>query len=138
MSNLVRYAERELKIAGLFDKDSDYEGRLAEAVIELVRVFSAQGHSGASAHMTVALFKKVALFESLIPLQGTDDEWNEVSEGIYQNNRCSHVFKENGQAYDIYGKVFREPSGTTYTNRESRVFVTFPYVPKTEIIDVKE
>ena len=136
VSNLVKHAERELRAAGLFDEDSDYGGMLAEAVLELVQVFAAQGHSGTSAMGTIALFKKLASFEPLGPLTGADEEWNEVGSGVHQNNRCSHVFKEDGQAYDIQGKIFREPDGATYTSLGSRVPVTFPYVPHSEVVDV--
>lgn len=136
-SNLVKYAINELKAAGLYDEDSDYGGMLAEAVVELIQKFSDQGHSGFSAARTVQLFQKLAMFEPLLPLQGTDDEWNEVSDGVFQNKRCSHVFKENGKSHDINGIIFREPSGATYTGPGSRVPVTFPYVPKSEIVDVE-
>ena len=55
----------------------------------------------------------------------------------WQNNRASHVFKcSDGQAYDIEGKIFRDKAGHCYTNRDSRVDVTFPYTPKREYVDV--
>jgi hypothetical protein len=136
-SNLVLHAERELKIAGLFDEDSDYGGMLGEAVMNMVRTFSGEGHSGFSAGMAIAAFQKVASFEPLTPLTGDDDEWTEVAEGTWQNQRCSHVFKEaDGRAYDIDGRIFREPDGACFTNRESRVFVNFPYIPTREYVDV--
>lgn len=138
-SNLVRYAINELKAAGLYDEDSDYGGMLAEAVVELIQTFSDQDHSGFSAARTVQLFQKLAMFKPLLPLQGTDEEWGEPygSDGTRQNKRCSNVFMDkDGQAYDIYGKVFRDPSGATYTDGDSRVPVTFPYVPKSEMVDV--
>jgi hypothetical protein len=79
----------------------------------------------------------LASFEPLVPLTGKDFEWNEVSEGMWQNNRCSHVFKgPDGKAYDINGKIFREPNGSCYTNIDSRVFIDFPYTPKREYVDV--
>ena len=51
--------------------------------------------------------------------------------------RCGRVFKEKatGRVYDIDGRVFRDATGC-FTNSESRVEVTFPYVPKTEIVDI--
>lgn len=55
----------------------------------------------------------------------------------HQNKRCSHVFKDkDGNAYDIDGKVFREPDGCCFTSKDSFVPVTFPYTPKTEYVDV--
>lgn len=137
MSNLETFAKDELTRAGLFSKDSDYGGMLGDAVMKMIKVFADEGHSGYSASMAINVFERVARFEPLTPLTGEDDEWNEVSEGSFQNRRCSHVFKDSdGRAYDIQGRVFREPSGSCYTNRDSRVYVTFPYVPKIEYVDV--
>src|SRR3546814_11262809 len=57
--------------------------------------------------------------------------------GTQQNKRCPHVFRDkDGTAYDIDGKVFVEESGGSYTNRDSRVEVSFPYVPHTEYVQV--
>ena len=57
----------------------------------------------------------------------------------YQNKRFSRVFKEgkDGQAYDMQGKVFVEPDGCSYTSRDSRVYIEFPYVPHTEYVKVE-
>lgn len=65
MSRLVEHAEKELKKAGLFDKDSDYDGMLGDAVLELITTFAKQGHSGFSAQMTRELFHKLSNFEEL-------------------------------------------------------------------------
>ncbi len=134
---LIRFAERELRIAGLYDEDSDYGGMLAEAVMDLIHVFSDHNHSGFSANMTASIFAKLAKFKPITPLTGADDEWNDVGDGKYQNKRCAHVFKDEDRAYDISGKIFREPSGATYTSRDSWVDITFPYTPKSEIVDVE-
>ena len=136
--SLLDYARRELKFAGLFEKDSDYGGALGKDVLKLVKVFAQQGHSGMSASMVLAAFCKVASYLPLAPLTGEDSEWNEVSRGIFQNRRCSRVFKENGEAYDIEGRVFRDPDGTRWTNRQSCVPVTFPYNPQTEVVERNE
>ena len=141
-SNLVAHAERELDLAGVGDEAADYDGMLKGAVIELVKVFASQGHSGFSASMVLSLFAKVANFEPLVPLTGEDSEWNDVSEmsssGMLQNNRHSSVFRDvdTGRTYDIDGKVFRDPDGACYTNGDSHVDVTFPYTPTTEYVDV--
>ncbi len=139
--NLERHAESELRIAGLFDNDSDYGGALGPAIMQVVRAFSDEGHSGGSASISISAISKLLSFEPLTPLAGDESEWNDVgaySAGpCWQNNRCSHVFKgEDGRAYDIDGKVFREPNGACYTNIDSRVYITFPYTPVTEYIDV--
>lgn len=63
MSNTVNFAHDELRRVGLFDKDSDYGGALAEAVMELISLFAAQAHSGSSASMVIVLFGKLAAFK---------------------------------------------------------------------------
>lgn len=138
--SLKEFARDEMQRAGLFDKGSDYDGMMGEAVMKMIDVFADEGHSGFSANMAISIFEKVARFEPLTPLTGADDEWMEIGTQnggpLFQNKRCSHVFKDMNGAYDIDGKVFREPSGACFTNSDSRVSVTFPYVPKREYVDV--
>ena len=135
---LVKHAKRELQQAGFFDKASDYEGMLGESVMELISVFSKQGHSGCSANAVSNLFSTLSQFEVIGPLTGADEEWNEIRDGEFQNKRCSHVFKENGQAFDSQGKSFRDLNGLCWLNSDSRMEITFPYTPKTEIVDRRE
>lgn len=132
MSNLIDFAIKELDAIG----EVGGELSLREQILELVTCFSRQGHSGSTAAYTIAALEKLLRFKPLAPLTGNDDEWVECVDGIFQNKRCSTVFKENGIAYDIDGKVFVEPNGTAYTSIESRVNVTFPYTPHTEYVDV--
>lgn len=107
MSNLVKHAEYELKLAGLFDKDSDYDGMLGDAVLQLVKVFAKQGHSGFSAGQTLAIFNTVANFKNLTPIGKSPDEWMDVTESspgpLWQNKRRSSTFsRDGGQTwYDI-------------------------------------
>lgn len=139
-SNSELHARRELKAAG-YDPDDQEEGPnkwIQANVLELLKVFSKQGHSGSSAPYCIDMFKKLAAFEPLVPLAGTDDEWGEPydSEGTRQNKRCSHVFRSgDGTAYDSEGIIWRDPDGSCYQNFESRVPVTFPYTPKREYRD---
>jgi hypothetical protein len=137
--NLIAHAKREL--APSLKEGGDGPNRwMADDLIELLAVFSAQGHSGFSASYATSAVEKLMRFEPLGPLTGDDDEWNEVGDGVFQNRRCSHVFKQadrfNGQAYDIEARIFREPSGACFTGRDSFVPITFPYTPKREYVDV--
>ncbi len=136
MSGLVYFAVRELSAAGLFDEDSDYGGDLGKAVLELIEVFARQGHSGFSAAMVSNLFNDLSRYNPITPLTGKEDEWVIIGNGLRQNTRCSHVFEQDGQAYDSNGKVFREPNGVCYTSKESHVPISFPYTPKCEYVDV--
>lgn len=103
--------------------------------MDLIEKFAEEGHSGMSANIAINVFERVARFEPLTPLTGADDEWVESMPGTFQNVRCPHVFKENGEAYDIDGRIFREPDGSCYTKKDSRVPVTFPYTPRREYVD---
>lgn len=137
--NIESHARHELTLAGWFEKDGLYGDMMGHAVMKMLREFASEGHSGMSAGVAVGLFKKVAMFEPLLPLTGNDDEWREVGAGVWQNKRCSHVFKEvdvdGPRAYDSEGKVFREPDGCCYTSRDSRTYITFPYIPTTVYVD---
>ena len=107
MSNLVKHAKKELKLSGLFDDDSDYDGMLGEAVLELVKVFAKQGHSGFSAHQTLRIFNEVANYRPLTPIGDSKDEWMNVSDmsnsPTWQNTRRPTTFSRDGGMtwYDI-------------------------------------
>ncbi len=132
----------------------------------LVKKFAESGQSGGSAPYTTAVIVKV--IEKLLkqePLGGvenTEDEWNSLStfgdkEG-YQNNRLSSVFKEgkDGRPYYLDAIVFRSPDKNyTFTSGSvdlpdlagdglggkigsSQYIKSFPFEPKTFVIDVDE
>jgi hypothetical protein len=152
MSNLHSHALMEFKAAKWLDEDGKYSDEMQEAicthVLKLLEVFADEGHSGSTAPYAVNMFKKLAMFEPLIPLTGEDWEWTEVSTGVFQNKRCSRVFKQadrfDGQAYDIDARVFYEwhtdkETGekykSHYTSSDSFSPVTFPYTPSTEYVE---
>lgn len=143
---LILHAEREFRALSYVPPELSQEDGpdewMQKNVVELLTVFSRQGHSGSSAACAAALFDKLVRYAPLLPLLGGDDEWMEVGPEVWQNIRCSHVFKEatrfNGQAYDIQGKVFIDADGVCYTSRDSFVLITFPYTPITEYVHVTE
>lgn len=157
MSNYRDHAMMEFRAAGWTDSDGKFKDEMQEAicnhVLKLLDIFDGEGHSGSSAPYAVDLFKKLALFEPIVPLTGEDWEWNliydERTNGVhvYQNKRCSAVFKQadrfNGQPYYLNAVVFWEwnrskETGevykTSYTNSDSFQPITFPYTPKTEYV----
>lgn len=107
-SRLVQHARRELQLAGLFASDK-YSGMLGPAVLKLVEVFAAQGHSGMSAHVTIDLFSRVASFKALTPITSRKSEWRKLArdeigrDGVWQSLRQSSLFSENGGKtyYDV-------------------------------------
>lgn len=141
--NLIEHAKKEFIIAGYDPDEKDGPNRwIQDNILELLEVFSKQGHSGMSAPYCIGLFTVLASFEPITPLTGVDSEWEKVAcddDIMYQNLRCSNVFKgADGRAYNVEGIVFRGSDGICYTNKNSRVYIEFPYTPKTEYVDVKD
>jgi hypothetical protein len=143
--SLIEHAKRELATLRRPDEDADtaeMQGWVEECVLNCVQAFADAGHSGSSAAYTASILGNLLRFEPLAPLTGEDDEWfhpycgdSPTEPDLEQNKRCSHVFRENGQAYDINSIVWRDPDGTLVTNFDSRRNVEFPYTPTQEIRD---
>lgn len=138
MSNLVAHAARELDLIGMTAHSDEMNREMRNCILEVVETFAKQGHSGMSAAYALSLIKDLLAFKPISPLTGADYEWNEVSEVTLQNNRCSSVFKSKttGEVYDIDGIVFEDSKGHRFTSINSRVPVTFPYTPGTQILKV--
>jgi len=149
MNNSKIHAEREIEI---LEKTVD-EAIIVpfkKEIIALCKAFGNSGQSGGSApytaHAISEAVKKLMMSETIAPLTGLDDEWNDVSEindGItmYQNNRDSRVFKDgkNGRAYFIDAIVFDGDIGGRFTGTGSCQYIKkFPFEPKTFYIDVIE
>jgi len=148
--SLVQYAESELDRIGMIN-DDDMNGMMRKHLLHMVNEFAEEGHSGFSASYALSCLKKLLNFKPLSPLTGEDDEWGDVSQmngnTLYQNKRCSSVFKDDSGAWDINGKVFWEwykgeegkARKSYYTSYESRVPVTFPYtVPDEPIYEYRK
>lgn len=148
--SLLKYAEQELDIIGMKDGD-DLDGAMRKHLLQMVKLFSEEGHSGFSASYAVACLEKLLKYEPLSPLTGKDDEWVEIAEDmtiggkLWQNKRCYRVFKDENGAYDSEGKVFwswmTDDEGkqfkSHYTSSKSRVYIQFPYVPSREYVEEK-
>ena len=155
MSNLLSHAEDELNRIGMTEDSSDEMNvAMRKHILHMMNEFAEEGHSGFSASYAISILTKLMDFKPLSPLTGEDDEWNNLVENYepvphWQNKRKSSVFKDaDGTCYDIDGKVFWEwampykegekPYKSYYTNRESRVPVTFPYtVPDKPIYEYR-
>ena len=146
---MMEFAKKELDIIGLTE-ENETNAKMRKHILFMVNTFAEENHSGFSAAYSAQILEKLLRFEPLSPLQGTDDEWvymrdmNSTDSDLYQNTRCSHVFKENNDAYDIDGIIFIEhfidsdgvENTYAFTNKDSRVSVVFPYTPKQEYVDV--
>ncbi len=140
MSNLLRHAREEL--AAHSSASQAYDGMIGEAVIELLETFAKQGHSGASAAITLQIFERLARFRPLSPLSGKDDEWVEVGSYVFQNRRCSSVFCEVDKLtkekhfYSIDGFIFEEPEGVRFTAHLASwlTIESFPFEPRPPVV----
>lgn len=68
-------AKRNLELAGLFDKDSDYNGMIGDAVMRLIETHCSEHHSGMSHELTIQVFNKVIRDHAL-----TAKYWDERKE----------------------------------------------------------
>ena len=160
--SLIEHGKLELQMAVFFDQDSDYDGAIGKAVMELIEVFAKQGHSGMSAPYVANIFHKLANYEPLLGITGKDEEWSDVRDlgkySWYQNKRCSAIFKDgkDGRPYYIDAIVKRDQNGTCWSgfawlseedyktgDRSKMVgkrgyIKSFPFTPKTFYIDVRD
>jgi hypothetical protein len=136
------YLKREFKAAGWLDENGKFKDKLQEemckCVTEVIQTFSKFNHSGTSAGYVIALLSKLMKFQPISPLQGTANEWVEVGTGVFQNIRCSTIFRDasflNGLPYDIDGYVYIDEDGTAFTNKYSIRPVVFPCIPETTYV----
>src|SRR4051812_34713784 len=98
-SNLVAHARRELELVEdrCEPDEREMQHAMTEHILKMVETFAEEGHSGFSASYAIAVMSKLLRYEPLLPLTGEDDEWREASEGVFQNIRCSRVFKQAGR-----------------------------------------
>ena len=149
MSNILKHAERELKLIGYDGKD-EYNNMAKDAILELIETFAKQEHSGFSAPYVAKMFHKLAMYEVLSPLTGNDDEWSDVldersssdTKMLFQNNRDSRVFKDEKGAYFLDAIVWQETIKgdiNHFTNKDSSRYIkSFPFTPKTFYVKVDE
>jgi len=144
-SNLEKWALNELKMLEGNSSD-EMQCLMTKDIMEVVKVFCKQGHSGFSASYALNLIKRLLDWKPILPLTGEEDEWNDKydEDNSQQNKRCSAVFRknfDNSTAYYIGAKAFSDDGGETwFTNHDSFINITFPYnVPdKPEFVYLKQ
>ena len=127
--DLIEFAKSELD---RIKKDDDGLQEMANsAILEIVEKFTEQGHSFFSFHYVLSILDRILRFKPITPLTGEDDEWVEVWSGVYQNKRCSSVFKdEDGVAHDNDAVIVSDNGGITwFHSKRFRKNITFPYTP---------
>ena len=139
--SLLDYAKSELD---RIHKDEDgMQERINNDILEIVKVFEDQGHSGFSAGYAINALERLLNFKPLTPLTGEDDEWQEIDRRgpvrTFQNKRLSSLFmdkRDDGivtSCHDNDGVIVSDNGGITwFTSGRFRKEVTFPYYPPTE------
>lgn len=115
-SRQLEWARAELERADLLSEEGMYGAMLGDAALELLEVFTAQGHSGMSAQITAKVVGDLFLWKPLSPPTDDPAEWNHVAEeaagqpDLWQNNRYSACFSEDG------GKTYHNVDETIRPN----------------------
>jgi len=161
-SNTQSFAKQELDILAVTVPDAIVTP-FANEILALCEAFGKSGQSGGSAPYTASAIsqavKHLMLQEPICPVTGIDDEWaniREVSEDdemMYQNKRCSGLFKgKSGKCWYIDAIVFKGENGNCFTSGSvdlqgkaicgkftvgsAQLVKSFPFEPKTFYIDV--
>jgi len=163
----ITFEQREFNILKEIHKDPDDRPLVEEFIPEilaLVKKFRKSGQSGGSAPYTAGaisnVVRKLCLQEPICPITGIKSEWNDCTsygseqandeDIMYQNNRCSALFKDgkNGKPYYIDAIVFTGQLGCSFTGSatlndgtklsSSQYVKEFPWEPKTFYVDVIE
>lgn len=100
-------ARRNLELAGLFNKDSDYEGRCGDAVMRLVNTHCDEGHSGASHALTIHVFNLVIEGKAL-----TAQYWDEKKKDLEKLAKEHDVVCDDAWVETYLGKRPEERNGT--------------------------
>jgi len=160
MSKMKSFAEQELDI---LDKSWDRSNpdnvplvlEFRDEIIALCNKFGQSGQSGGSAPYVAgaicSTLKKLLSFTPIAPITGEDDEWFSPTDQVFQNSRCSALFKDskdNSSAYYLDAITWKGDtpgeSGNDWDNfsgwvegiSSSQYIKEFPFIPKTFYIDV--
>jgi hypothetical protein len=121
--SLVEHAKREFKRKGYIPLDEEQEDGpnkwIQENVLELLEVFSKQGHSGMSASFCLNYFDKLANFKLISPIEKEEDfdfgEPFDKDSTTRQSKVISSVFKDETGVHYNDGIVFCNQEGNTFT-----------------------
>lgn len=122
------YEEIEKRLNKI-NKNNDYEQNLiTKNILSILNLVKEYNFTKEDCNRIYRLLN----WKPIVPLTGAEEEWNMVEEGLEQNKLCSAVFrynKDNSTAHYIDGKVFSNDGGISwYTNKESYINITFPFV----------
>lgn len=112
--NLVLHARAELKAIG-------EDPETINTYIQVVKAFSAMGHSGTSAAIATEILNSLFRFENLSPLTDDPEEWYfhgpdrwDGKTGVWQNKRNGTMFSTDG------GKTYHSVNDSERTLHKSK------------------
>ena len=116
--SLIDQARDELRRANFGEEGS-------VVMLDILNRFFEEWDSGGAVAVASDVLVRLIAGQPLGPLTGADDEWFDHGDGVFQNLRCSSVFKdprfhEGELAYDL-----DNPAG-------ARAAISFPYDPITK------
>lgn len=124
--SLEDYARQELSL--LDSGDDPMQAEMNKDIMQVVKLFGSQEHSGLSAGYAIGAIERLLRFQPLTPLTGKDDEWNEVGEGLFQSRRCPSVFKDSKGACDNGVVTTRYVGDDSSYSASVRYCIKFPYM----------
>lgn len=95
-----------------------FEAPDIEVMSHLLDIFFGQWDSGGAVWAMAPVLQRLIAGKPLTPLTGMDDEWLKMGGGVYQNRRCSTIFK----SVDLEGVTLCYDIDTP-----GRPEITFPY-----------
>lgn len=113
--SIIGQAKDELRRANFGEEDS-------AVMIGILETFFGQWDSGGAVSFAAQVLQRLIAGQPISPLTGEDDEWVEVGPSVFQNKRCSSVFKDP-RFHD--GKLAYDIDAT-----EPRAAIEFPYWPR--------
>lgn len=85
--SIIANAKNELNMINFGEDDT-------KIMIDILERFFDQWNSGGAVHAVAPILQRLIAGKALSHLTGADDEWMEVGTGVFQNIRCSSVFKD--------------------------------------------
>ena len=128
---MIEFAKWQLNKLTEKCKDEDskiMQNMMNNDVLELLKVFSEQGHSGFSAPIATKLFYRLANHKLITEVEDNPEDWDENG----QHKHIPSVFKrKDGTCYYLYGTYFAEPDSDNffYNGMCSKTDVHFPLKP---------
>lgn len=121
--SIIESAEIELDAINFGEEDT-------AVMIDILKRFFDQWDSGGAVACVAPVLVRLIKGQPLAPLTGDEKEWMECGPGVFQNIRCSSVFKQR----EVTGR--RRGGMHPYDIDNEGWNGTFPYDPTTKLPEI--